>query len=65
MHPGFAEFAGLYLNRPLQSFLLIPSGVLDDLATLKHSPDPNIHAHAIVALLILDVLIKRDYEEAN
>lgn len=68
MHPGFHEFAVKYYRRPLQSFLLIPSGVVDDLVEYECNEIGNGLKAAgglFFARVLIKLLEKRDYAQVN
>jgi hypothetical protein len=68
MHPGFLEFAGRYYRRPLQSFLLVPSGVVDDLIDYEYNKSGHgqeVAAGLFFVRVLIKVLEKRDYAQVN
>ena len=65
MHDGFAPFALTYFTRPYSTYMLIPSGVLDDVTAITWNGGGVALPQNVVARMVFDILTKNDYAEFN
>lgn len=64
LHAGFPSFALSYLIRPYTTFLLVPSGVEEDILQ-RGRLDKELRDKSILAKAYIEVLTKWGYAEVN